>query len=93
MWSTDHILLLQAPFFSVIELNWILTRQLFLKLNGLQLHLYFEYNEIQHKITLPFDACDQRDIFAIPVVRSSEDAKGEHVCVCMYIYTHVLIFS
>lgn len=82
-----------SSFFSVIELNWILTRQLFLKLSGLQLHLYFAYNEIWCKITLPFDACDQRDIFTIPVVRSSEDAKGEHVCVCMYIYTHVLIFS
>ena len=30
--------------------------------------------------------------WTIPMVRSSEDAKGEHVCVCMYIYTHVLIF-
>ena len=60
VWSTDHILLLQVPFFSVIELDWILTCQLFLKLSGLQLHLCFEYNEIWHKITLPFDACDQR---------------------------------
>lgn len=60
VWSTDHILSLQVPFFSVIELSWILTCQLFLKLTGLQLHLYFEYNEIWHKITLAFDAYDQR---------------------------------
>lgn len=55
------------------------------------LELYVQYNEVCHIITLPFSASSQWDFFAVPMVRSSENWKGEHVWGVEY--THTLIFS